>query len=79
MPAKVRCHVSVSSIAQRGFQDSKVTKVSETSKQLDDFLNHKCPRCGKPLLWAGLKTFNDFMLYPFIICSRYNNCVNTIM
>jgi hypothetical protein len=42
--------VTVRGFAQRGFQDSNVSKVTQTSKQLDDFLKLKCPRCAKPLL-----------------------------
>jgi hypothetical protein len=44
--------VTVRGFAQRGFQGSKVSKVTRTSKQLDDFLKLKCPRCAKPLLAA---------------------------
>ena len=40
--------------AQRGFQGSNVSKVTRTSMQRDDFLNHKTPRCAKPLLPAGV-------------------------
>ena len=34
--------------ALRGFQGSIVSKVTQTSKQLDDFLILKCPSCAKP-------------------------------
>jgi hypothetical protein len=37
-------------MAKRGFQDFKVSKVTETSKQLDVFMKLKFPRCVKPLL-----------------------------
>jgi hypothetical protein len=45
---------TVRGFAQRGFQDSNVSKVTQTSKQLDDFLKYKTPRCAKPLLAAGV-------------------------
>jgi hypothetical protein len=46
-------NLTVRGFALRGFQSSNVLKVTETSKQLDDFLKHKTPRCAKPLLAEG--------------------------
>jgi hypothetical protein len=42
--------LTVRGFAQQGFQGSNVSKVTESSKQLDAFLKHKTPRCAKPLL-----------------------------
>jgi hypothetical protein len=46
--------ITVRGFAQRGFQGSNVSKETQTSKQLDDFLELKSPRCAKPLLAAAL-------------------------
>jgi hypothetical protein len=45
--------LTVRGLAQRGIYDSNVSHKTQTSKQLDDFLKHKCPRCAKPLLASG--------------------------
>jgi hypothetical protein len=44
--------LTVRGFAQRGIQGFNVSKVTEISKQLDDFLKRKTPRCAKPLLCA---------------------------
>jgi hypothetical protein len=39
----------VCGFALRGFQSSRISKETQTSKQLEDFLKHKCPRYAEPL------------------------------
>jgi hypothetical protein len=56
---------TVRGFAQRGFQGSNVSKVTQTSKQLDDFLKPKTPRCAKPLLAAVLFNFKYLYLHDY--------------
>jgi hypothetical protein len=46
---RLRLPLMVSGFAKRGLQGYNKSKETETSKQLDDFLKHKCPRFAKPL------------------------------
>jgi hypothetical protein len=46
----VKLLLTVRGFVQRGFQGFKVSKGTRTSKQRDDFLKLKSPRCAKPLL-----------------------------
>jgi hypothetical protein len=54
--------ITVRGFAQRGFQGYNVSKLTKTSKQLDDFLKRKTPRCAKPLLVAEQLLFFYFSI-----------------
>jgi hypothetical protein len=64
--AKRALHLTVRGFAQRGFQSSKVSKVTQISKHLDDFLKHQTPRCAKPLLVAVFVIHLVFLSSPFV-------------
>ncbi len=64
---------TVRGFAQRGFQDSNVSKEMEISKQLDDFLKLQTPRCEKPLLAAALSPINLVFIGFVCICFKVFN------
>jgi len=46
----LKLSITVRGVVPRGVLGSNVSKGTQTSKQLDDFLKHRSPRCAKPLL-----------------------------